>query len=360
MASLLLHREERSSVATNPQCEIQQVVVEVTQACNNNCLHCYNYWYPSKSPPEGSQPILTRAEILHLVKKVQRQAPLFSVALSGGEPFLRLDLPEIVTDLTNTGLKVITISNGTLITEERLKRMPEGSTFEITLFSANRETHDLLAGRRAFDKVVANLTLLARQKCNFVLACVLTRLNLQDVTRTIELGLALGARAVMLNRINLSRHVFAQADQLVPSAVQLCDALQAADKAAAKYGITVALSVPVPPCVAEPKNFPHLHFGWCPRGSKDAYYTIGCTGLVRPCNHSSVILGDLRRQNFAEIVGGRKSRSFWAPIPPECVDCTHPLKASCCGGCPAAADECLGSRSRMDPFVTIACRPGTA
>ena len=346
-------------MAVSSKCEIQQVVVEVTQACNNDCLHCYNYWYPRKSPDAG-QTVLTRAEILRLIKKVRRQAPLLSVALSGGEPFLRLDLPEIVTDLTNTGLKVITISNGTLITEERLKRMPEGSTFEVTLFSANRETHDLLAGRKVFDKVLAGLTLVARMKHNFVLACVLTKLNLRDITRTIELGLAMGASAVMLNRVNLSRHAFARADVLVPSAAQLGDALHEADNAAAKYGITIALSVPLPPCVVEPNDFPHLHFGWCPRGGKDAYYTIGCTGLVRPCNHSSVTLGDLRTQPFAEIIGSKKTRSFWGPIPPECAVCTHPLKASCCGGCPAAADECLGSASRMDPFVTIACQPGRA
>jgi MoaA/NifB/PqqE/SkfB family radical SAM enzyme len=346
-------------VAAKPKCEIQQVVVEVTQACNNDCLHCYNYWYPSKTP-EGGQPILTRAEILRLVKKVRRDAPLSAVALSGGEPFLRVELPEIVSDLTGAGLKVITITNGTLISEARLKRMPEGSNFEVTLFSANRETHDLLAGRRAFDQVLAGLTLLGRHKHNFVLACVLTKLNAQDVTQTIELGLALGAGAVMLNRVNLSRHVLARAEQLVPSVVALRDALDAADKAAAKYGITIALSVPVPPCVADPKDFPHLHFGWCPRGNRDAYYTIGCTGLVRPCNHSSVTLGDLRTRSFAEIVGSEKARSFWAPVPPECLECTHPLKASCCGGCPAAADECLGTRTRMDPFVTITCQQGTA
>jgi radical SAM protein with 4Fe4S-binding SPASM domain len=346
-------------VAGKAKCEIQQVVVEVTRACNNDCLHCYNYWYPSRSPEKG-ETLLTQAEILRLIKKVQREAPLSAVALSGGEPFLRVDLPEIVCGLINAGLKVITITNGSLITPDRLRGMPRNSNFEVTLFSANQETHDFLAGRKAFNQVLAGLTLLAKEKHNFILACVLTKFNAQDITETIELGLAMGASGVMLNRINLSRHVLPKAGDLVPSAAALCDALGAADKAAAKYGISIALSVPVPPCIAEPKDFPHLHFGWCPRGGRDAYYTIGCTGLVRPCNHSSVILGDLRKQGFAEIVESAKARSFWAPIPPECIACTHPLKPFCCGGCPAAADECLGSRDRMDPFVTIASKPGIA
>jgi radical SAM protein with 4Fe4S-binding SPASM domain len=116
------------------------------------------------------------------------------------------------------------------------------------------------------------------------------------------------------------------------------------------------VSVPIPPCVIDPADFTHLHFGWCPRGRRGAYYTVGCTGLLRPCNHSSRVLGDLRRHSFAEIVSQPRTREFWRPVPPECLECDHPLKGSCLGGCPAAADECYGTRQRVDPFV--ACSRG--
>jgi radical SAM protein with 4Fe4S-binding SPASM domain len=167
------------------------------------------------------------------------------------------------------------------------------------------------------------------------------------------LGVALGAQAVLFNRINLSRWVFARKKNLVPNAFQLRSSLREADELSAKYGIPVAVSVPVPPCVANPGDYPHLHFGWCPRGGNDAYFTISHDGYLRPCNHSSVVLGDLRKQGFADIVTGKKALDFWASTPIECQECEHPLKSKCLGGCPAAAHECYGTAARRDPFVEL-------
>lgn len=340
----------------------KQVVVEVTEACNHACLHCYNYWRPNRVSPIVSGPVhpgspcrkpLSREEIVRLVRRIRRHEPIDSVGISGGEPLLRPDLAGIITDLTLEGLGVVTITNGSLLTESRLQHVPEGSYFEVTLFSTNRECHNFLAGRDCFDVVVANLDRLPRHKCHFVLAIVLTRLNVCDVMQTIELGIALGTRAVMLNRVNLGRQALAIAHDLVPSPAELREALQQADRAAEKYGVGVAVSVPVPPCVVDPRDYPHLHFGWCPRGSDDAYYTIGCTGLLRPCNHSSLILGDLRKRSFTSIVKSAKARAFWAPVPQQCATCTHPLKDSCAGGCRAAAVECYGDVNKIDPFVAF-------
>jgi pyrroloquinoline quinone biosynthesis protein E len=282
-----------------------------------------------------------------------RDAPIEQVALSGGEPLLRPDLPEIAGDLAGLGLATVTITNGTLLDQARLRRFPAESMFEITLFSADEDLHNRLAGRDVFEGVLENLVGLRRAGHRFVLACVVTRLNWQATGRTIRLGVALGAEAVLLNRINLSRRVFDSDPRLAPTAAQLRWSLRAAEALAAKYGVPIAVAVPVPPCAADPRDYPNLHFGWCPRGARDAYHTISSTGLVRPCNHSSRVLGDLRRQDFAEIVRGPAARAFWKPVPPECRECHHPLKHRCRGGCPAAADECFGDRTRIDPYVEL-------
>jgi radical SAM protein with 4Fe4S-binding SPASM domain len=195
----------------------------------------------------------------------------------------------------------------------------------------------------------------ARRKFRLALACVVNRLNFHDVFRTIELGIALEAEAVLFNRINLSRETLASAAELVPSVEQLRQALEAAEDAARQYGIAVAVSVPIPPCVLDLSPYRHLHFGWCPRGGGGAYYTVSYNGLLRPCNHSSAILGDLRTEGFAEIVTREATRAYWRPLPAECRDCAEPLRGSCQGGCPAASYECYGSGGRIDPFVA-SCR----
>ena len=330
----------------------EHVVVEVTQACHHHCLHCYNYWRRRRAPVRDPQ-TLSRAEILRLIRKVRQDTPLRQVGLSGGEPLLRPDLPEIATDLAAEGLSAVVITNATMLTDERLDRFPAETTFEFTLFSIDAALHDRIAGRQgAFKKAIEGVQRAGRRNFRLALACVINSLNAHDVLQTIELGIALKAEAVLFNRINLTNLTLPLADQLVPSAEQLRQALEAAEKAASSYGIAVAVSVPIPPCVIDIRRYKHLHFGWCPRGGEGAYYTIGFNGLVRPCNHSSVILGDLRTERFADIVTSESACAFWQPVPPECRKCRHPLRESCRGGCPAASYECYGTAVRIDPFVT--------
>jgi pyrroloquinoline quinone biosynthesis protein E len=330
----------------------ENVVVEVTQACHHHCLHCYNYWRQRRAPVRHPQ-TLSRAEILSIVRKIRAETPLRQVGLSGGEPLLRPDLPEIAADLAAEGLEVVVITSGTLLTDERLERFPRDTVFEFTLFSVDSRLHDHSAGRPgAFKEVIRGIECAGRRDFRLAMACVVNSLNAHDVLQTIELGIALRAQAVLFNRINLSRAALPLADQLVMSADQLRQALAAADEAARLYGITVAVSVPIPPCVVDIGRYEHLHFGWCPRGGDGAYYTVSYNGLLRPCNHSSVVLGDLREESFAEIVMREETQAFWRPVPPECGDCQDPLRDSCLGGCPAASHECYGTAARIDPFVT--------
>jgi PqqA peptide cyclase len=333
--------------------KFQRIVIEVTEACQHACLHCYNFWSHDRAPVD-SPGSLTRSAIRDLVRKVKRDAPIKEVAISGGEPLLREDLPEIVGDLVDEGLSVVVITNGALLDNRRAARFPQGTIFEVTLFSTDATLHDRIAGRRgAFKRVIRGAAAVQKHRCRLALAIVLNRLNAHDIRRTMELGIALGADAILLNRVNLSRLTFPAADRLVPSLSQLKEALEAADSVVRDYQAMVAVSVPIPPCLIDLEPYSGLHFGWCPRGGKDAYYTISPKGLLRPCNHASVVLGDLRREDFAAIVANEKTRQFWEPVPPACRECRHPLADLCRGGCPAASHECYGRRDRWDPIIDV-------
>jgi radical SAM protein with 4Fe4S-binding SPASM domain len=236
-----------------------------------------------------------------------------------------------------------------------VQRFPPGTFFEITLFSADAALHDRIAGRKgAFRRVLEGAARASAHKCRLAVCVVVSRLNAHDVRRALELGIALGADAFLLNRVNLSRLTLPQAPSLVPTAEQLRGALDAAEAVAVQYGAAISVSVPIPACVVDPTAYRHLYFGWCPRGGHDAYYTISHDGMLRPCNHSSFVLGDLRTQSFAELVNSRAAVEFWAPVPAGCRICTHPLRDLCRGGCPAASSECYGTRERWDPYVDIA------
>ncbi len=331
----------------------EYLVVEVTEACPHACVHCYNYWREDRAPVLSPE-TLRRKDILKIVRKIRRDAPIRVVALSGGEPLLRPDIAGICTDLVNDGLDVAVITSGALLTPARAARFPVGTTFEITLFGADAELHDRIVGRTgAFGRVLNGAVSARERGCSVVASVVLNRLNAGHTRDALELGIALGADAFLLNRMNFSRLTLPQASQLGPTVEQLRAALCAAEAVAVEYQASISVSVPIPACVIDPAPYSHLHFGWCPRGGAQAYYTVSHDGLLRPCNHSSVVLGDLRETPFEELVNGRKAVEFWAPVPSECRSCSHPLRDACQGGCPAASDECYGTREQLDPFVQL-------
>ena len=327
------------------------LVLELTEACPHACVHCYNYWREQRAPTVTPR-TLGRTAIRNLVRRIKRETPLEQVAISGGEPLLRRDLPGILADLAAEDLTAVVITSGALLTPARVRKLPRDTVLEITLFGADAELHDRIVGRKGTLKRVIEGVARAREHgCRLVVSVVVSALNAHEVRRALELGIALGGEGFLLNRMNLSRVTFAQAATLAPSRAQLRQMLGDAEAVAVETDAPISVSVPVPPCVVDPRDYPHLHFGWCPRGGDEAYYTVGHDGWLRPCNHSSRVLGDLRRHSFAELTASAAAREFWAPVPAACRSCEHPLRDMCRGGCPAASDECYGTRERWDPII---------
>src|ERR1035437_38427 len=124
-------------------------VIELTKRCNNHCLYCYMAEGPSAQDCERdrSSEMSTR-EVTEIIAKLCDEAPVQSIALSGGEPLLREDLPEILSFIRSKGISAIVITNGTLLTPERIAPLGTDVTYEITLLNYRREVHDQLAGRR--------------------------------------------------------------------------------------------------------------------------------------------------------------------------------------------------------------------
>ena len=251
------------------------------------------------------------------------------------------------------GLGAVVITNGSRLLDAPLGRFPRGTTFETTLFSADARLHDRMAGSASFDGLMRGLARLQKLRHHLAVTVVVCRKNAHEVGRTIRLALAAGAGGVLLNRINLGRSSLSMAQALVPPVDALREALRQADEVAARYRAGIAVSVPIPPCLVEPGDHPHLEFCWCPQGGDGSYYTVDPWGRLRPCNHSSRVLGDLRRRDLGEIVGSRRARAFWAGRPSACHACAHPLAEQCGGGCRAASDECFATPRCVDPFVAL-------
>ena len=330
---------------------LQSVIFEVTQRCNHACLHCYNVWQgePVSQYPRGE---LDTRQTLFLLAKALEETDCRHVTLTGGEPLLRRDLPLILDFLRDRNVRVAVISNGRLLDERNAISLVERGVglFELPLLSHRREIHDRLsAAPGAWDSVLAAMVNLRLHRGKVVATFVATRLNIDDLYETIRLAFAFGARAIMLNRFNPGGRGRLHLDELLPSVEQVRAALSVAEAASDEFGIPISCSIPIQPCLIDVSAFPHLGFGYCAAGTERAYYTLDPLGNVRPCNHSTMILGNLFEEPFGDLVSPERLKDFVSALPAQCSACGH--RATCQGGCKAAAQVCYGSPEAVEPFL---------
>ncbi len=78
-----------------------------TAGCNFRCPYCHNPELVDGSP---ELPVIPQAELLHFLRR--RRKFLDGVTITGGEPTLHHDLPELLAQIKSLGLKVKLDTNG--------------------------------------------------------------------------------------------------------------------------------------------------------------------------------------------------------------------------------------------------------
>ena len=329
---------------------LQHFVFEVTQACNHDCLHCYNAWKNRRPYPMGQLPT---GETLAMLGTMLDQTGAELVSLTGGEPLLGEGLFEIVDFLAARGVTINLITNGTLLDEGAIERLSAGqkiSIFELPLLSVDRAVHDRMSGcDGAFDKATLAMANLKAAGQRVVGVFVATRLNLGTWPETAELAVALGLDGVMFNRFNPGGRGSENLDLLQATPSEIQQALDVAEQMSREYDLPISCSIAMPPCLFDTRRYKRLTFGFCAAGTERAYYALDPMGNVRPCNHSMTILGNIRETDFRTMVDGELMKQFVEARPEFCRGCR--IEDECLGGCKAAGEVCCGSPAAMDPFL---------
>lgn len=125
--------------APNPV--IRGLLWSITGRCNLKCRHCF------MEAPSGRFGDFTLAQIKEIICQLE-EANVPEVALTGGEPFMRRDLPEIIEILTRKKIGLAEIfSNGMLVTDEILATFLQHGQrpfFKISFDGCH--THDYMRG----------------------------------------------------------------------------------------------------------------------------------------------------------------------------------------------------------------------
>lgn len=341
----------------NAKPKVYSVALEVTAHCQQKCSYCYNAWREDN----GAGFEAGNAKKLHArVRKLLDAIDVEHVTITGGEPFARRDIFELLDIVKERGVGIQIISNGGLVDDELANKLaPYGVGYvQITLDGPSAEMHDEhVGGQGHFDKTLNGIKTLKRAGVNVVGCVVVTKKNAPHLAEILTLFKSLDVTHIALSRFSPAGYAARHAAELLPSRDDLLVAFRQAIPFATAEGaerMRLTCTMPVPPCAVEVEELAPLEFGACAIGTTKQEFALGPDGRIRNCTLHGAGLGgakDILDDDVdpATIVTGADVRDYKKTLPAFCVGCVH--ASSCGGGCGAAAEWVLGSRALPDPLV---------
>lgn len=242
-----------------PEDRIYAVTWAVTHVCNLGCNHCYDV------VPDARRSLSTE----HATSVIDRlsTAGIDFIAFSGGEPFLRKDILELMAHCRTLDMRIGARSNGTRIDRALAARLADlqTSVVGISFDGACARTHDAVRGPGAFEASLAGVKALAEVGVRTQIEVVLSLSNVNEALDFVRLGEAAGAAEVNFSALTPNGRGATQKNYLLSPELQqemVAQLREAATQAAVSVTPNCAFEGP---CVVNIE--PH----------------ITCDGWVSPC-----------------------------------------------------------------------------
>lgn len=131
----------------------------LTNKCNLSCPHCYMF---SGKPNDNE---LSTEEVIKLLQDYRNYMQGKNITISGGEPTSRQDLDLIVKVASDLGIKVNLLTNGTLLSLEKITNISKYiDSVQVSIDGFSEESNSRVRGHNNFSKALKAID--AFVKCN--------------------------------------------------------------------------------------------------------------------------------------------------------------------------------------------------
>ncbi|MBI4499223.1 MAG: radical SAM protein [Chloroflexi bacterium] len=316
----------------------------LTKRCNLRCAHCY------LSAGEAEQGELSTEEALAVVEQAARAGTELLI-LSGGEPLMRQDIVQIAAHASALGVNVVLGTNGTLLTDEKVRRIREAGVqgVGISLDSVDREKHDTFRGvPGARARAVTGIRRCVAAGLPVLVQATVTPWNYHEIPDLMRFAADLGAAGFTLYFLVCTGRGETLTD-ITP------------DQYEAALACLVAAQGRYPGMMLRAKCAPQVYRVAVREGSVLAgsagclagisYGRITPEGDVTPCPYLPLPVGNVQRTELADIwANSPVLQQLRAPtLSGRCGSCEF---ARQCGGCRARVYATAGDLWGEDPFCS--------
>ncbi|MFI5593397.1 pyrroloquinoline quinone biosynthesis protein PqqE [Amycolatopsis sp. NPDC051758] len=321
------------------------LLAELTYRCPLQCGYCANPLNLGDYHDELDTGTWTR------VFEQARELGVLQVHLSGGEPGLRRDLPDLVAAAHRLGMYTNLVTSGLSLSGKRIAQLAEAGLdhFQLSLQDAEAAPADVIAGRRAHERKLAVAGAVRAAGLPLTINVVLHRANVDHIPAIAGLAARLGADRLELAHTQFYGWALRNRAALMPGRDQVDRATAAVARAREEHPFEI---VHVAADYYDPRPKP-CNYGW---GARQLVVTP--TGGVLPCLAAETLpeleIPSVRTRSLLSIwyesSAFRRFRGIdWLPDP--CHSCA--LKEIDFGGCRCQAFQLTGDAGVTDPVCEL-------
>jgi len=160
---------------------LSQVSMELTDRCNNDCVHCYINLPADDKEAENQE--ITFEEIKTIADEAVKMGCL-SWHLTGGESLLRKDFPGIYLYLKRKGIRVTLLTNATLISAKiaKLFKKYPPQNIEVSMYGLRQKTYEAVTRNSgSFDAFREGINLLKTNRIPFTFKTAALPQNFHEI-----------------------------------------------------------------------------------------------------------------------------------------------------------------------------------
>ncbi|MDH4027809.1 MAG: radical SAM protein [Nitrospirota bacterium] len=335
-------------MAINNSCDFF-IQWHLTERCNLRCRHCYQTGKGLQEMPLSGirESINEISDTLTAWKDLYGLDFSSSFNITGGEPFLRQDIFEVLAEIREKGFEIYLLTNGTLLNRSRAAALAGLGVKGVQVsIEGPEKIHDPIRGRNSFAASVNGIRDLLDAGLTVTMNMTLSALNAEYFPEMFRLSSDLGVQKLGFSRLVPSGMGRSMAKEMLGTeeVKALYNRIFSMDAGAVE--IVTGDPVATQSRISSVNNNGDVPLSGCAAGISGL--TIMPDGTVLPCRRLPVPIGNIRNDSLRElwamsgVLNGLRDRNSYKGRCGNCERWAH------CRGCRAIAYAYTGTRGEGD------------